>query len=539
MNSVLPVCMRFFKRLIVSCQASEGDAFRDAGSMARFAKAAADGGAAGIRANGAEDIRAIRQAVQLPIIGIQKTVQADGRILITASFDDARELAAAGADVIALDCTTRGQRYGAVERLQRIKAELGLPVMADIATLEEALAAASAGADLIATTLRGYTPETESVRAFQPAFVAELADRLELPVVAEGRIATPEQARQSIRAGAFAVVVGTAITRPQDITARFVRALEMESPTAQHFLAIDLGGTNTKFGIVSQDGKLVRESVLPTPPGGGRDVLLGHLKRVATRCLDLAREAGVSPAALGVATAGWVDPHTGRVVYASETLPGWTGTPIADELHTATGLPVAVENDANALAVAEKHFGLARHLDHFVSITLGTGVGGGCYVNGRLNHGAHFVANGLGHIPIQREGRTCTCGLKGCLEEYANAAALLRYAGEEFGSAEDVVRAANSGHPTAQRAMSTYAAHLATGVIAIAHLLDPEMVIISGGLAQNNPALLTELEQHLAGKTIASQQRRLRIRISELGYYGGVLGAAAVAMETLQHPSEP
>ena len=116
---------------------------------------------------------------------------------------------------------------------------------------------------------------------------------------------------------------------------------------------------------------------------------------------------------------------------------------------------MAVENDANALAIAERHFGRGRDVDDFVCITLGTGVGGGCYIAGRLNRGAHFFANALGHIPIQHGGLPCTCGRKGCLEVYANAAALLRYAGQEFATAEDVIRAANSGENIARRALRT------------------------------------------------------------------------------------
>src|SRR5689334_13561787 len=113
------------RKLLVSCQAVEGSAFRDSSTMARFARAVVEGGAAGIRADGLADVRAIRQAVRVPIIGIWKAEQDDGEILITPSFETAAHLVEAGADLIALDCTVRGQRYGALERLRRIKDELG------------------------------------------------------------------------------------------------------------------------------------------------------------------------------------------------------------------------------------------------------------------------------------------------------------------------------------------------------------------------------------------------------------------------------
>jgi predicted NBD/HSP70 family sugar kinase len=233
-----------------------------------------------------------------------------------------------------------------------------------------------------------------------------------------------------------------------------------------------------------------------------------------------------------VATAGWVDPASGVVVYATENLPGWTGTRIAAELEAATGLPVAVENDANALAVAERHFGGGRGIDNFVVITLGTGVGGGCFIGGRLNRGAHFFANGLGHLQIEPEGLACTCGQRGCLEVYANAAALLRHAASGgFSTVEEVIGAARAGDTVAREAIRTCARRLATGCALVVHLLDPERLILSGGLAQNNPFLAEDMRQELAAHVTVWRERRLDVLLSDLGYSGGVLGAAAVALD--------
>lgn len=220
-----PICERFRRRLIVSCQAREGEPFRDPTSMARFAMSAVAGGAAAIRANGPEDIREIRKAVTVPILGIWKQMQEDGKVLITPTFESVRELVVAGADMIALDVTCRGQRYGALSRLARIRQELRLPVFADIATLEEALAAAEAGADFVLSTMRGFTDDTLNVRSFDLPFIRELVRRGPAPVIAEGRIEAPEQARAALEAGAYAVVVGSAITRPVTIARRFADAL--------------------------------------------------------------------------------------------------------------------------------------------------------------------------------------------------------------------------------------------------------------------------------------------------------------------------
>jgi glucokinase-like ROK family protein len=521
-------------KLLVSCQAAEGSPLRDSSTIARFARAAVEGGAAGIRANGLDDVQAIRQAVNVPIIGIWKAQHDDGEILITPSFETARQLVAAGADLIALDCTARGERYGALERLRQIKNELGVPVLADIATVQEAVRAAEAGADAVLSTLRGYTRETRHVKTFEPAFIAELVRAVSVPVIAEGHIQTSRELRAALDAGAFAIIIGTAITRPEMITRGFVSTLERRRylHESEHvFVGIDLGGTNTKYGLVTAQGELLFHSAAPTPWKDGRDALLSHLQQTVSACLQEARRRTRKPEAIGLATAGWVDPGSGQVVYATENLPGWTGANPGACLREAFGLPVAVENDANALAVAEKHFGAAKAVSDFVCITLGTGVGGGCYINGRLNHGPHFFANGLGHIPIEPEGRLCTCGLAGCLETYTNASALVRYAASgNYTSGEQVIAAANAGDFIAVQAIQTYAKYVAMGCAAIVSLLDPELLILAGGIAQNNPLLLSAVTDELAKRVTAWQQRKLRVEFSSLGYSAGVLGAAAVAL---------
>jgi glucokinase len=501
--------------------------------MARFAASAVQGGTRGIRANGPEDIQAIRRAVGIPIIGIWKVQQDDGEILITPSFEAAQKVVEAGAGLVALDCTGRGQRYGALARLRRIREELRVPVLADIATVEEAVQAAQAGADAVLSTLRGYTPETRQVRAFEPSFIAQLVQAVNVPVLAEGRIQTPAQVRAALEAGAYAVIVGAAITRPEEITRRFVAAAhawQHANDPHRVFVGMDMGGTRTKFGLVSNCGELLYQSSTPTPWNDGRNALLEHLRQTAAACLHEAGDRRLTPQAIGLATAGWVDPASGQVVYATENLPGWTGANPGAYLRQAFGLPVAVENDANALAVGEKRFGAARAESDFVCITLGTGVGGGCYVGGRLNRGRHFFANAIGHIPIEPAGLACTCGLNGCLEAYTNARALLRYAAKgHFNSAEEVIAAANAGDATARGAVLALAQYLAIGCASIVQLLDPDLLILAGGLAQSNPLLFNALEQNLAGKSTVWRQRNLRIAASSLGYEAGVLGAAAVA----------
>lgn len=218
------------KGLIVSCQAKPGSPLRHPQVMAAMAQAAEAGGAVGIRANGAEDIAAIRALVKLPIIGINKIDHAGYEVFITPTLAAARQVAAAGADIIAMDATLRPRPDGlsAAEAIRLYQKELGLPVMADISTLEEGLAAAEAGADIVATTLSGYTPYSPQQEPPDYTLIAELAARIRVPIIAEGRFASPAEARRALDLGALAVVVGTAITAVDWVTQRYVTALRAD-----------------------------------------------------------------------------------------------------------------------------------------------------------------------------------------------------------------------------------------------------------------------------------------------------------------------
>ncbi len=213
-------------QIIVSCQALPGEPLHGAGIMARMALAAAQGGAKAIRANGPDDIQAIRKAVELPIIGLYKENIPGFAIYITPTLAHAQAIAAAGADIIAIDATDRPRPAGDLAGyISAIRKQTDCLVLADISTFEEGLAAEAAGADMVSTTLSGYTPYSPQQEEPDVSLVCRLARSVSIPVLAEGRYRTPEQVKAALAEGAVAVVVGGAITRPQEITARFVRAI--------------------------------------------------------------------------------------------------------------------------------------------------------------------------------------------------------------------------------------------------------------------------------------------------------------------------
>jgi N-acylglucosamine-6-phosphate 2-epimerase len=214
--------------LIVSCQARPDSPFYGPSFMAAFAHAAEIAGAVGLRVNGETDIRAVRSVSSLPVIGINKQRTVEWPVYITPSLEAAREAVRAGAEIVAIDATHRPREgnWSPEELIAQIKKQLGVPVMADIDSLEEGVAAADAGADLVATTMAGYTEARPATQGPDLTLVRDLAGRISVPVICEGRIRAPKDVHAALGAGAYAVVVGTAITNPVAITLAFVRAAQ-------------------------------------------------------------------------------------------------------------------------------------------------------------------------------------------------------------------------------------------------------------------------------------------------------------------------
>ncbi|MDD5598199.1 MAG: N-acetylmannosamine-6-phosphate 2-epimerase [Victivallaceae bacterium] len=213
--------------LIVSCQAVESEPLYGPKHMAAMAKSAEIAGAAGIRANGKADIAAIKKTVSIPIIGIVKLQSAGSRAYITPFFRNAREIVEAGADIVALDATAVSRREPLAELIGKITCKLGVPVLADISNFDEGIRAAAYGASALATTLSGYRSYNDKFTHPDFALITRLVRSAGVPVICEGRIQTPRDLALALQAGAWAAVVGTAITRPIAITGKFMAALHM------------------------------------------------------------------------------------------------------------------------------------------------------------------------------------------------------------------------------------------------------------------------------------------------------------------------
>jgi glucokinase-like ROK family protein len=543
-------CAALKDALVVSCQAAPGDPLENVDALRRIALACLQGGAGGLRLNGGDCIAAVRPDTKVPIIGLKKAYL-EGRLRITPDFAAAAELANAGADIIALDCTDRiwpgGEPWQ--QLVNRIHQELHLPVMADIATLEEARAAAAAGADMIGTTLHGYTEQTEQADGFSWALLADIIRETGRPVVAEGHISTPEEARRAISAGAWCVVVGSAITRPGTITSEFARAV----PQAQKSgwaIGVDIGGTWIKAGLVDQKGQIRFPARVPTSARGGRETIAAATASAIDQVLKAARLHGEQPLGLGIASAGVIDVVGGTVFAATENLPGWTGFNLREFAEQRFQLPTSIENDAHAAVLADMQFGSTRDLRNFVAITIGTGIGGGIVIDRKLLRGQHGFAGSFGHTTIRQNGRPCTCGRAGCLEAYVSASALVR----EFRDRSDthgnggplsdadmamqISQLADVNDPDAQQAYFAMAEYLAEGVASLFNVVDPEAIVLAGGLVEGKPWFTEEVEKRVAEMLHFGRLRGPRVQLATVMNEAGVLGAAVAVFESQQRADE-
>ncbi|GIP28515.1 putative N-acetylmannosamine-6-phosphate 2-epimerase [Paenibacillus sp. J23TS9] len=221
-------CIFKNRGLIVSCQALENEPLHGGDTMVKMALAAQQSGAVGIRANGAPDIWGIKQAVELPVIGIIKRMMPGSDVFITPTLTEVKQIIEAGADIVALDVTDRENRLEMVKELIDAAHEAGVAVMADVSTFEEGMAAEKLGVDYVGTTLSGYTSHSAQIAGPDIRLLSQLAKSLTQAVlIAEGKISTPADAALALAVGAEYVVVGSAITRPQLITEQYVHAMSV------------------------------------------------------------------------------------------------------------------------------------------------------------------------------------------------------------------------------------------------------------------------------------------------------------------------
>jgi glucokinase len=298
-------------------------------------------------------------------------------------------------------------------------------------------------------------------------------------------------------------------------------------------LAVDLGGTAIKGAVVDGHGRIRRELVRPTPVAHGAEAVLAALESAVT---ELAAEDGVR--VVSAVVPGVVDVEAGRIVFAGNL--GLHDVAVRERLAALTGLPTVVEHDVRAAGVAERTIGVARgSRDHFIAVC-GTGVAASVCVGGEVVLGANGVAGEFGHIPVWPDGELCPCGQRGCLERYASAAAIARHyvdhGGEPGVSARQVVER-RASEPAAARAWAEACQALAVGIAGAAALLDPDLIVIAGGLSEAGSALLDPVHAEVTSR-LSWREAVPEIRGSELGARAGVMGAAVLGWRNGTHGTD-
>lgn len=355
--------------LIASVQADSGSPLDTPETLLRLAMASAQVGVAALRLQGVRTIETVRSALNLPVIGLVKRVYEDSQVYITPTRQEVADLLETGCEVIALDCTRR-PRPGAVtleELFAQIRAA-GRLIMADCDSVEAAEYAVTLGADILSTTLAGYTGEVSSVPHPDLELVRQIASRWPATLLfAEGRYATPLQAQMAIRAGANAVVIGGALNDPIKQTRAFSSAL---SRVAEPVGAVDIGGTWMRFGTLTPEGKL--EDIVKVQRPAILEERLAWIYQNAT-------SRGLTK--LGIGSGGTIDPRTRTVLEAKPIIPWHEGTVFAFE-----GIEVTAFNDGLATAWGHGLHPLYAG-KRVATLALGTGVGCGLVDQGRLWHG--------------------------------------------------------------------------------------------------------------------------------------------------------
>ncbi len=309
----------------------------------------------------------------------------------------------------------------------------------------------------------------------------------------------------------------------------------------KYYIGFDIGGTFVKGGIVSEEGNLIAMGQIPTAP----DNIVRDLADFAESLRADALLSRSDIEGVGMGIPGMIDSDTGTVVFAGNL--GWKSFPIAYEVSALTGYKVKITNDANAAALGEAKYGAGKNYQDSVLVTLGTGVGGGIIIGGKLFAGRHSQGAEIGHMVISKGGELCTCGRRGCFETYSSATALIRMtkkAMEDNLNSEmwktyklDTVNGKTvfdykDTDESAKKVFKNYISYLSTGLANIANIFRPDVIMIGGGISNQKENLTVplqkEFDKKLFGKGLGTA---IPIVTASLGNKAGTLGAAAYAME--------
>lgn len=293
-------------------------------------------------------------------------------------------------------------------------------------------------------------------------------------------------------------------------------------------LAIDIGGTAIKYGIVHSDFTIEKAFEIPTEAHLGGPHLMHKI-------MGIVGEFASSVHCVGISTAGQVNSALGKIIFASENIPNYTGIEITKTIQHKFNLPVSVENDVNAAATAEAKFGSARGYKDFLCLTYGTGVGGALWINDKIYTGECFSAGEFGHIVTHTGGKQCTCGNNGCYEMYASTRALTVSVREATGktlTGREIFLPENFNNVTVRAVIDNWIDEIIGGLTTLIFIFNPPLIVLGGGI-MNEDYVIHEIDRRIHARSIHSF-RSVIIKKAEMKNQAGMLGAAYLAKQNLE-----
>ena len=309
-----------------------------------------------------------------------------------------------------------------------------------------------------------------------------------------------------------------------------------------YYVGIDVGGTNLKAGVVDEQGKIISKVDCPTQVERGHEAVVENMARLALQAIEKAGVPMDEVKSIGVGIPGIQDPRTGRVPFCTNL--GWHDVPVVELIQKVIDKPVFVDNDATVATLAENVAGVSAGAKSSVFLTLGTGVGGGVVIGGKVYSGANGVGSELGHMITVAGGELCTCGNRGCWERYASATALIREGRKlcaekpdtallkavdgdaEQITAKHVIDLAKSGDPDCTALFKDYVHHLCVGLVNLINLYDPEVIALGGGVSHAGQFLLDAVREELPALVFYKAMPYARIELARLTNDAGIIGAA-------------
>ncbi|MDF2674592.1 MAG: hypothetical protein K0R09_2860 [Clostridiales bacterium] len=290
-------------------------------------------------------------------------------------------------------------------------------------------------------------------------------------------------------------------------------------------LAFDIGGTAIKIGIINEQGHILESREVPTLAKEGGEALMNRLLMIIGEYKDLDR--------IGISTAGQVDHIEGKIIFASENLPGWTDMEIKRRIEEAYNIPTAVENDVNAAAIGEAYYGAAADNKAFLCLAYGTGIGGAIVENGKIYRGAFGSAGEFGHTITHVGGNDCNCGGKGCYETYASTSALVSRVMHDLcieeANGRIIFKLLEEGNQDIKKIINDWLFEITMGLVNFVHIFNPSLIVLGGGIMAQ-PYIIRYITENLP-KYIMPNYSRVKIVEAKLGNNAGILGAAHMAIE--------